>query len=113
MAMKRQIHIQIHTDRILAKTLEPLLRDLQRQIPDIRFYHQPTYINLDTPPLDNKQVSVVWWEVLEPLVTPGASPSLRSSSIITIQGQDGWNDYQLLHHYCPKDDKIDQLPRDN
>ena len=61
------------------------------------------YINVlfktDTP-------SIVWKEIQRKLITP--NPLIADSTIITCEGDDGWNDYLLLHHFDPTEmtDKI-------
>ena len=55
------------------------------------------YVNYDFRTADLSRL----WEILQGQVfwDQAIGPSLASSSIVTCEGNRGWDDYRLLHHY--------------
>jgi hypothetical protein len=51
------------------------------------------YINIDFTPVD---AMALWREIRDRLL---AEPDLFRAAIVACEGQCGWDDYLLLHHY--------------
>jgi hypothetical protein len=62
--------------------------------------------NFTTKPLTDEEV-IKLWDDLTPLLSKDWK-GLCACTIAVIQGKRGWDDYQLLHHYDPKE-PIDKL----
>jgi hypothetical protein len=99
-AKLKHLHVQLQPERVagfdLPGTID-LLRSLGRE------HAQGTsmtsgeddgqYVNID---FDIENVSAFWLRLREQLRTDN---SLASCLIVCCEGEDGWNDYLLLHHF--------------
>ena len=64
------------------------------------------YVNVTFPAAS---VAVGWTAVLSALDDPEFGHAVRASCIVTCQGEHGWHDYLLLHHFDP-DESLDSIP---
>jgi hypothetical protein len=55
------------------------------------------YINVSFRPAD---VGALWSAVQDQV---RADPALAASSIVCCEGEHGWDDYRLLHHFDPSE----------
>lgn len=63
------------------------------------------YIDLLTKPYDDKTLREVWAHIKTLL---NKNKALAKVTIVCCQGNNGWDDYQLLHHF-DKTHRIDTL----
>jgi hypothetical protein len=94
--MKR-LHIQIQSARSPGLDVDMAVARLQILSAAVvsRGVDDGPYINVDYRPAD---VRALWAAVREQV---RADPALASSAIVCCEGERGWDDYLLLHHYDP------------
>ena len=60
------------------------------------------YININ---IESDDIASLWSSISSQIIS---NPSLRSSAIVCCEGDDGWNDYFLLHHFN-KNETLDKF----
>jgi len=102
--MKR-LSIQLQPARSPELNLAEAVAKLSSLAPDVRATeHQEKgpYVNVDFKTAD---LSGLWQSVREVLE---ALPGLNRAAIVVCEGDRGWDDYLLLHHFDPEE-KVDAL----
>lgn len=109
----RRLNVQIQPERIRHGTADDLIRSLRAAADGVvlEFRGQDTgddagpYINLSFVGADH----VAAWARLRALYDATAiGRDLARSTIIVCEGEHGWDDYLLLHHFDPAE-KLDSL----
>jgi hypothetical protein len=93
----KQLTIQIQPVRSTGLDAEPAVRQSQglAAATVIRGNDPDPYINVDFRPAD---LRALWPAVRERL---RSDPALAACSIVCCEGERGWDDYRLLHHFDP------------
>jgi hypothetical protein len=91
------MHIQIQTARSPRLDAGTAVARLQTLAPAMVSYgeREGPYINIDFRAAD---VRVLWSAVKEQV---RANAELAACSIVCCEGERGWDDYRLLHHFDP------------
>lgn len=94
--MKR-LHVQIQPARSPRLDAEAVVARLQALAAAVvsRGEDGSPYTNVDFRTAD---VRVLWAAVQDQL---RADPALAASAIVCCEGERGWDDYRLLHHFDP------------
>jgi hypothetical protein len=96
MAGMTAIHLQIQPDRSPAMDAPAVVARLSSLDTSARVtdgVDNGRYINIDFTPVD---ALALWREIR---VSLSAEPALARAAIVACEGQHGWDDYLLLHHY--------------
>ena len=97
--MKR-LHLQLQPARSPQLDLVGAITILTSLVPDVRVTDgedDGRYINVDFKTAD---LCGLWHSIRK---TMQAVPGLASATIIACEGEHGWADYLLLHHYDPQE----------
>ena len=100
----RRLHIQIQPVRSPGWDVNVAVTRLRalRGASVVRGEDDGPSINVDCQPAD---VRALWAEVREQL---RADAGLAASAIVCCEGEHGWDDYLLLHHFDPSE-PLDEL----
>ena len=96
---------QFQIDRLVMITeaqVNEICLALAAQIPKVTFESgedDGRYVNLFVDSVD----AVAIWNSIETILLSDRmiGPEVRTASIVTITGPNGWDDYFLLHHFDP------------
>ena len=113
--MKKRLSIQVQEDRTSEKrgVLQRIVRDLVcSQVSLVldtggvcETWDEPKVTTFVTPPLDEEELKAIW-EVAQKLLSENTT--LAETVITVCQGQHGWDDYLLLHHF-DENEPVDSL----
>ncbi len=95
MSMPKRLKLQIQPELAPGLDVESAvarLRGLSRSTVTCGDENGP-YINVDYAPVD---IEMLWRQVRKEL---RANPKLSECAIVFCEGDDGWDDYLLLHHF--------------
>lgn len=109
----RTLSIQLHPNRIESGDATHLLETLHRAATSasMRLVAQDggdddgPYVNLTFAASDHV---TAWLRLRAILEDRDIGGQLASSTIVVCEGDDGWNDYLLLHHFDPSE-KLDDV----
>ncbi len=102
----REIHVQLQPDLVEADVvarLERIGREAGAAVRTTAGFDQGHYVNVDFVPLD---AAALWMAIRDELAS---APSLARAAIVCCEGEHGWDDYLLLHHYDPAE-PLDPFP---
>jgi hypothetical protein len=113
----KALHIQVQPGRAPGLE-EAVARDLLRDVGagtgvvarvDVtEGYDNGRYLNIDYVTDDLPRL----WSLLKKVLQdPTTGPLLARSLIVVCQGEAGWDDYLLLHHFDPSE-PLDRLPEE-
>ncbi|MDB5296664.1 MAG: hypothetical protein JWO31_2647 [Phycisphaerales bacterium] len=96
-----EVCVQFQPGRVTPADEERVLNAFRRAVPaaeETAGDDGGRYVNLafKTP-----SAAAGWTAVSAVLDLPAAGVAARASCIVTCQGEHGWDDYLLLHHYDP------------
>src|SRR3972149_1831983 len=101
--MKR-LHVQLQPERMLGFDALQVGRDLQtlaeesglaKSVEIVEGNDQGPYVGID---FASDNVQGLWFRLLDRLL---ANSALTECSIVCCEGDNGWDDYLLLHHFDP------------
>jgi hypothetical protein len=103
--LMKRLHIQLQPARSPELHLAEALKQLRSLVPGVLVtegQEDGPYINVDFMTAD---LFGLWESVRKVLETV---PGLNGAAIIVCEGERGWDDYLLLHHFDPQQ-KVDVL----
>jgi hypothetical protein len=101
----KRLHIQIQPNRSPGLDATQAVAHLHRLGDDVRVTRgedRGPYLNID---FATANISALWAAIREQL---RAMPEVARAAIVVCEGQQGWDDYLLLHHFDPAE-PLDQL----
>ena len=113
----KTLNVQIQPDLVTdidAENIVELLMSLAKDTSLVQESHVTSgsddgcYINVDFQTPDAPRL----WQAIQSTLclTPEKKSPISSTIIVVCEGEDGWNDYLLLHHF-DKSEAIDTFPK--
>jgi predicted RNA binding protein with dsRBD fold (UPF0201 family) len=96
----RSVCVQFQPDRVAAD--ESRVRQaLRTALPNAKIVAGEDDGRYENIMFDVESPQVALSKIRAVLDSPSVGPAARASCIVTCEGENGWGDYLLLHHYDP------------
>jgi hypothetical protein len=100
----RSVCVQFQPDRVTADETR-VRQALRTALPDAEIAAGEDKGRYENIMFDVESPEVALSKIRDVLDSPSVGPAARASCIVTCEGENGWDDYLLLHHFDPTENR--------